>query len=64
MEKKSVGLLELEMAVLECFLEKTPLSPLGVNQIKAKISSPCKDRCSNRFAIRLVFMAINRLSRP
>jgi hypothetical protein len=31
MEKKSVGLLELEMAVLECFLEKTPLSPLGVN---------------------------------
>jgi hypothetical protein len=30
MEKKSVGLLELEMAVLECFLEKTPLSPLGV----------------------------------
>jgi hypothetical protein len=32
MEKKSVGLLELEMAVLECFLEKTPLSPLGVKQ--------------------------------
>jgi hypothetical protein len=31
MEKKSVGLLELETAVLECFLEKTPLSPLGVN---------------------------------
>jgi hypothetical protein len=30
-EKKSVGLLELETAVLECFLEKTPLSPLGVN---------------------------------
>jgi hypothetical protein len=30
MKKKSVGLLELEMAVLECFLEKTPLSPLGV----------------------------------
>jgi hypothetical protein len=30
MEKKSVGLLELETAVLECFLEKTPLSPLGV----------------------------------
>jgi hypothetical protein len=29
METKSVGLLELEMAVLECFLEKTPLSPLG-----------------------------------
>jgi hypothetical protein len=29
-EKKSVGLLELETAVLECFLEKTPLSPLGV----------------------------------
>jgi hypothetical protein len=26
----SVGLLELETAVLECFLEKTPLSPLGV----------------------------------
>jgi hypothetical protein len=31
MEKKSVGLLELETAILECFLEKTPLSPLGVN---------------------------------
>jgi hypothetical protein len=30
MEKKSLGLLELETAVLECFLEKTPLSPLGV----------------------------------
>jgi hypothetical protein len=34
MEKKSVGLLELEMAVLECFLEKTPLSPLGVKIYK------------------------------
>jgi hypothetical protein len=31
MKKKSVGLLELETAVLECFLEKTPLRPLGVN---------------------------------
>jgi hypothetical protein len=31
-EKKSVGLLELKTAVLECFLEKTPLSPLGVKQ--------------------------------
>jgi hypothetical protein len=30
MEKFSVGLLELETAVLECFLEKSPLSPLGV----------------------------------
>jgi hypothetical protein len=30
MEKKSVGLLELETGVLECFLEKTPLNPLGV----------------------------------
>jgi hypothetical protein len=29
-EKNSVGLLELKTAVLECFLEKTPLSPLGV----------------------------------
>jgi hypothetical protein len=34
MEKKSVGLLELETAVLECFLEKTPLSPLGVKPHK------------------------------
>jgi hypothetical protein len=34
MEKKSVGLLELETAVLECFLEKTPLSPLGVKTKK------------------------------
>jgi hypothetical protein len=32
-EKNSVGLLELETAVLECFLEKTPLSPLGVNHV-------------------------------
>jgi hypothetical protein len=32
MKKHSVGLLELETAVLECFLEKTPLSPLGINQ--------------------------------
>jgi hypothetical protein len=41
MEKKSVGLLELEMAVLECFLEKTPLSPLGVKGtiIQAKVLS-------------------------
>jgi hypothetical protein len=31
MKKNSVGLLKLEMAVLECFLEKTPLSPLGIN---------------------------------
>jgi hypothetical protein len=37
MEKKSVGLLELETAVLECFLEKTPLSPLGVN---SKVPKP------------------------
>jgi hypothetical protein len=35
MEKKSVGLLELKTAVLECFLEKTPLSPLGVNSTGA-----------------------------
>jgi hypothetical protein len=32
MKKKLVGLLELEMAVLECFLEKTPLNPLGVKK--------------------------------
>jgi hypothetical protein len=36
MEKKSVGLLELETAVLECFLEKTPLSPLGVKYFEAR----------------------------
>jgi hypothetical protein len=30
MKKKSVGLLEIKTAVLECFLEKTPLNPLGV----------------------------------
>jgi hypothetical protein len=29
-EKNLVGLLELETAILECFLKKTPLSPLGV----------------------------------
>jgi hypothetical protein len=32
-EKKSVGLLELETAVLECFLEKTPLSLLVISII-------------------------------
>jgi hypothetical protein len=37
MEKKSVGLLELETAVLECFLEKTPLSPLGVKLVFLKM---------------------------
>jgi hypothetical protein len=30
MKNNSIGLLELETAVLECFLEKTPLSPLRV----------------------------------
>jgi hypothetical protein len=34
MKKKSVGLLELETAVLECFWEKTPLNPLGVKNPK------------------------------
>jgi hypothetical protein len=34
MKKNSVGLLELETAVLECFLEKTPLSPLGVKEMQ------------------------------
>jgi hypothetical protein len=40
MEKKSVGLLELETAVLDCFLEKTPLSPLGVKWQKNYGSYP------------------------
>jgi hypothetical protein len=40
MEKKSVGLLELETAVLECFLEKTPLSPLGVKPIYTPFPPP------------------------
>jgi hypothetical protein len=39
MKKNSVGLLELETAVLECFLEKTPLSPLGVNDVLASDKS-------------------------
>jgi hypothetical protein len=33
MKEISVGLLELETAVLECFLDKTPLSLLGINGI-------------------------------
>jgi hypothetical protein len=41
MEKKSVGLLELETAVLECFLEKTPLSPLGVKNCPGLVLLPC-----------------------
>jgi hypothetical protein len=32
MKNNSGGILELETAVFECFLEKTPLSPLGVEQ--------------------------------
>jgi hypothetical protein len=36
-KKDSIGLLELETAVLECFLEKTPLSPLGVKLIGATV---------------------------
>jgi hypothetical protein len=39
LEKKSAGLLELETAVLECFLEKTPLSPLGVKTLVNKKNS-------------------------
>jgi hypothetical protein len=42
MENISVGLLELETAVLECFLEKTPLSPLGVKGLKQWTLDPCK----------------------
>jgi hypothetical protein len=44
MEKKSVGLLELETAVLECFLEKTPLSPLGVKMNKNSIIRESQER--------------------
>jgi hypothetical protein len=33
-EKKSFGLLKLEMADLERFLRKTPLGPLGVNSFQ------------------------------
>jgi hypothetical protein len=47
MKKNSVGLLELETAVLECFLEKTPLSPLGVN---------------NKFKIITYYVVDNKLS--
>jgi hypothetical protein len=45
MKKSSVGLLELETAVLECFLEKTPLSPLGVKGSYSRIHhvKPCKE---------------------
>jgi hypothetical protein len=35
MKKNSVGLLELETAVLECFWEKKLLSPLGVKSERA-----------------------------
>jgi hypothetical protein len=46
MEKKSVGLLELETAVLECFLEKTPLSPLGVKKLfLIHVSHPSETLC-------------------
>jgi hypothetical protein len=42
MKKKSVGLLELETAVLECFLEKTPLSPLGVKTEVYFVRNHCR----------------------
>jgi hypothetical protein len=48
MKKNSVGLLELETAVLECFLEKTPLSPLGV---KITYQMYCKILCFNSFCV-------------
>jgi hypothetical protein len=52
MKKKSVGLLELETAVLECFLEKTPLSPLGVNHPKSRhLSSIVNERFVNAFRL-------------
>jgi hypothetical protein len=38
-EINSVGILELETAVLECFLEKIPLGPLGIN-LNASASVP------------------------
>jgi hypothetical protein len=37
MKKNSVGLLELKMADLECFLEKAPLTLLGVKK-KSNVS--------------------------
>jgi hypothetical protein len=47
MEKKLVGLLELETAVLECFLEKTPLSPLGVKSLGYRhIGNPPSSMCN------------------
>jgi hypothetical protein len=52
MEKKSVGLLELETAVLECFLEKTPLSPLGVK-------SPFQCSFQVQFSIQILSFGIN-----
>jgi hypothetical protein len=36
-KKFSFGLLELEMADLECFWRKTPLGPLGIKKQKSKI---------------------------
>jgi hypothetical protein len=51
MEKKSVGLLELETAVLECFLEKTPLSPLGVKLLRL-LPVQCGFRCPPTAVIR------------
>jgi hypothetical protein len=51
MKNKLVGLLELKTAVLECFLEKTPLSPLGV---KASTKPPIHNLIHN-FLINMAF---------
>jgi hypothetical protein len=54
MENNSVGLLELETAVLECFLEKTPLSPLGVklhNDINIKTFQIVNDKMKEHLSM-------------
>jgi hypothetical protein len=51
-KKNSLGLLEIETAVLECFLEKTPLSPLGVKMIFSHRGT-CRNYMSREYLSRL-----------
>jgi hypothetical protein len=57
--KNSVELLELETAILECFLEKTPLSPLGV---KSLILSTLLFKISYPFNIKIPLVCFGIIS--
>jgi hypothetical protein len=73
MKKKLVGLLELETAILECFLEKTPLSLLGVKannligapsgHIGTSIGTPLWDFGNMTMHSHMIFTEISHIQR-